>query len=86
MPELRRLGFGVPVVPQGAFYVYADVGGFAADAESFAADLLERAGVAVTPGSDFGRYRAERHVRFAYTTEVARLQEAVARIAAHLAR
>lgn len=82
---LTRLGFGVPVFPEGAFYVYAEVGAYAADAESFAADLLVRAGVAVTPGSDFGRHRADRHVRFAYTTSMARIEEAVTRLGPYLA-
>lgn len=80
VPELLRLGFGVPVLPQGAFYVYADIGRLAGDGERFAADLLERAGVAITPGRDFGRHEAERHVRFAYTTSAERLREAVARM------
>ncbi|MDD4881143.1 MAG: pyridoxal phosphate-dependent aminotransferase [Gallionellaceae bacterium] len=85
VPELERLGFGVPVHPQGAFYVYADIGRFALDGERFAADLLDRAGVAITPGLDFGRHEAGRHVRFAYTTTEDRLREAVARLPAILA-
>lgn len=83
VPALEELGFGVPVRPQGAFYVYADIGRLAQDGESFAADLLECAGVAVTPGVDFGRHAATRHVRFAYTTD--RLAEAVARLRDYLA-
>lgn len=51
LPELARLGFGLPVKPDGAFYVYADISCFATDAEQFAAELLERAGVAITPGA-----------------------------------
>lgn len=82
VPALQRLGLGVPVRPRGAFYVYADIGRFSQDGEAFAADLLERAGVAVTPGADFGRHAAGHHVRFAYTTD--RLEEAVARLRAHL--
>jgi aspartate/methionine/tyrosine aminotransferase len=85
VPELERLGFGVPVAPQGAFYVYADSGRYSRDGEAFAADLLEKAGVAITPGADFGRHQAGRHVRFAYTTGVDRLREAVARMASFLA-
>jgi len=85
VPELARLGFGLPVEPQGAFYVYADIGRFASDGEGFAADLLDRAGVAITPGLDFGHYQAGRHVRFAYTTSEDRLREAVARMQALLA-
>lgn len=85
VPELGRLGLGVPVRPQGAFYVYADIGRFSGDGERFAADLLAATGVALTPGSDFGRHAAGRHVRFAYTTGIERIRTAVARIEAWLA-
>ena len=81
LPQLQRLGFGVPVVPQGAFYVYAEIGPLGQTADALAERLLQTAGVAITPGTDFGAYRADRHVRFAYTTGLARIQEAVARIA-----
>ncbi len=84
LPALRELGLEIPIVPQGAFYLYADISRFSNDAEAFSADLLERAGVAVTPGTDFGHHRAERHVRFAYTTAREQLEEGVRRIAEHL--
>jgi aspartate/methionine/tyrosine aminotransferase len=81
VPELRRLGFDIPVMPQGAFYVYAGCGKLTKDSFGFARDLLEQAGVAITPGVDFGANAPERHVRFAYTNPIERLQEGVARIA-----
>ena len=81
VPALRGLGFDIPVTPQGAFYVYAGCGGLTRDSLAFARDLLERAGVAITPGIDFGANAPERHVRFAYTNSIARLKEGVARIA-----
>jgi aspartate/methionine/tyrosine aminotransferase len=84
VPELRRLGFEIPVMPQGAFYVYAGCGKLTRDSFGFARDLLERAGVAITPGVDFGTNAPERHVRFAYTNPIERLQEGVTRIAAFL--
>jgi aspartate/methionine/tyrosine aminotransferase len=80
LPALRDLGFDIPLTPQGAFYIYADCRSLAADSQGFSCDLLEQAGVAVTPGADFGRYLPERYLRFAYTTELVRLQEGVARI------
>ena len=80
VPELRRLGLGVPVVPQGAFYVYAEIASRSQAADSLVELLLTQAGVAVTPGTDFGAHRADRHVRFAYTTRLERIQEAVARM------
>jgi aspartate/methionine/tyrosine aminotransferase len=80
LPALRGLGFDIPVTPQGGFYLYADCGRFTPDSHAFASRLLDRAGVAVTPGIDFGRHRAERHVRFAYTQPLPRLAEAITRL------
>ena len=73
----------MPAVPGGAFYVYADCTRFG-DSGRLAAALLEQAGVAVTPGSDFGGHRAAGHLRFAYTTSLESLQEGVARLRRHL--
>ena len=78
-PVLRSIGFGVPVLPQGAFYVYADCSAFGPDSYAFAHSLLEETGVAVTPGNDFGTYRAERHVRFSYATSLDDIEEAPSR-------
>jgi aspartate/methionine/tyrosine aminotransferase len=86
LPELRRLGFDIPLTPQGAFYLYADCSRICSDSHEFARRLLEEAGVAVTPGMDFGTNRAERHVRFAYTTSMENLREGVRRIGEYLAR
>jgi aspartate/methionine/tyrosine aminotransferase len=84
VPALRALGFDIPQSPQGAFYIYAGCSRFTDDSYAFAVDLLEEAGVAITPGIDFGAHRAAEHVRFAYTSSVERLQEGVARIATFL--
>jgi aspartate/methionine/tyrosine aminotransferase len=84
VPALESLGLRVAVVPQGAFYVYADCSALAPDSFAFARKVLERAGVAITPGKDFGNHAPERHVRIAYTQPIARLQEAIARIRAML--
>jgi len=80
LPALRERGFTIPVTPQGAFYLYADCSRFASDSQTFASQLLDQAGVAVTPGIDFGHHRAGRHVRFAYTQPLPRLAEALARL------
>ena len=80
IPALEALGFGVPVVPQGAFYVYADCSRLASDSFAFARELLTKAGVAVTPGKDFGRNEPEKHLRIAYTQPIERLEEAIRRI------
>ncbi|EKT4443402.1 TPA: pyridoxal phosphate-dependent aminotransferase [Stenotrophomonas maltophilia] len=86
LPALRELGFRIEIEPQGAFYLYADVSAFTDDAQAFCAHFLETEHVAFTPGLDFGFHRANQHVRLAYTQEVPRLQEAVARIARGLKR
>lgn len=83
---LGNLGFGLSARADGAFYVYADSTPFAADSESFARDLLDQAGVALTPGTDFGVHGAHNHVRFAYTASIPRLHEALARIRDFLPR
>jgi aspartate/methionine/tyrosine aminotransferase len=85
LPELRQLGFEVPVTPQGAFYVYANCGRLTGDSFAFCHDLLERAGVAVAPGIDFGTHRAAEHVRFSYPKPVPVLAEGVRRIRDYLA-
>lgn len=79
-PALANLGFHVAARPEGAFYIYANCEGLTQDSERFAHDLLELAGVAATPGLDFGTNAPEKHLRFAYTTSVERLAEAVDRI------
>ncbi|HEV7820643.1 MAG TPA: pyridoxal phosphate-dependent aminotransferase [Burkholderiales bacterium] len=85
VPALRELGFRIPVVPPGAFYIYADCSALTADSFTFARELLEGAGVAITPGADFGVHGAARHVRFAYTNAIPVLAEGVKRIGAFIA-
>ena len=80
LPALRELGFEIPLIPQGAFYLYADCSRFAKDSQAFALELLDEAGVAITPGLDFGGYRAAQHVRFSYATTLENLQEGVSRL------
>ncbi|MDH5517797.1 MAG: pyridoxal phosphate-dependent aminotransferase [Gammaproteobacteria bacterium] len=80
LAELRRLGFKILDVPQGAFYIYADCTALSNDSFELSAQLLEKAGVAVTPGKDFGSYKAAAHLRFAYTQPVSVLEQGVARI------
>lgn len=84
LEALPRLGFGIPVMPDGAFYIYADCSRLAPDAFRFAWALLEHAGVAITPGRDFGSHEADRYVRFAYTRSIEELGEAVDRLARYL--
>ncbi len=81
LPAVRELGFTVPCSPQGAFYLYADASRFTNDSQHFCLELLERHGVALTPGVDFGHHRAREHLRFSYTTSMERLELAVERLA-----
>lgn len=78
--ELRRLGFGIYLEPQGAFYIYANIDAFSSDSHDFCLKLMEQAGVAITPGLDFSPSQHKRFVRFSYTADMEQLQEAVFRI------
>jgi len=80
LPALRERGFVIPTQPQGAFYLYADCSAHTGDSVHFAQALLEQAGVAVTPGLDFGQHQPQRYLRIAYTQPLPRLAEASARI------
>ena len=93
VPELNRLGLRVPVMPDGAFYAYADCSTVSAkwgipaqpgDGTSgsweFAFELMQRAHLAVTPGRDFGHAAPENFVRFSTASSMAHLQEAIARL------
>jgi aspartate/methionine/tyrosine aminotransferase len=80
LPALRDLGFIIPVAPTGAFYLYADCSSFTDDSQALALDLLDRAGVAITPGLDFGIHQAARHARFSYANTLENLREGVSRL------
>ncbi|HEY8159476.1 MAG TPA: pyridoxal phosphate-dependent aminotransferase [Methylobacter sp.] len=77
---LLRLGFEIPIKPDGAFYIYANCSKFTDDSHQFALDLLEAEGVAITPGKDFGSNEANHYVRFAYTTSIDRMAVAMQRL------
>ena len=80
LPALVDMGFDVPLRPDGAFYIYAGIDRFGGDSRQFCLDLLERHGVAITPGTDFGHNRPQGYVRFSYTTGMDRIEEAVRRL------
>lgn len=82
--ELESLGFKLAGKPEGAFYIYADCSAFSQDSFAFAARLLDDVGVAITPGRDFGSFRQERHLRFAYTTSMEHLAEGIQRLRAFI--
>ena len=84
VPALESLGIRVPVKPDGAFYVFGDVSGHTTDSAVFSTELLHRAHVAAVPGIDFGTAHASQSMRFAYTTGLDKLEEAVERMRRYL--
>lgn len=80
LPALIAMGFDVALAPQGAFYIYASCARFTRDSLYWCEAVLENAGVAIAPGVDFGAYRAQSHVRFAYTTGMDKLHQGLARL------
>lgn len=85
VPALERAGLRVPVWPTGAFYIYAACPGPRMSGKRFALELLEREGVAATPGVDFGSNATPGCVRFAYTCGMADLEEAAQRLGRFIA-
>ncbi len=81
--QLRDLGFGIPFMPKGAFYVLADARHIDRDSMRLALDILEKTGVALTPGIDFGE-GAEGFLRFSYSSPLEQIDEAITRIADYL--
>ena len=82
---LQEAGFTDIAPPDGAFYVYADVSRFTDDSRAFAAEILEKAGVAVTPGLDFDPARGHKTLRFSYARSTADMEEGIARLKAFMA-
>jgi len=80
VPALNAMGLPVPVMPDGAFYAWADCSRYAADSWDFAFDLMNKAHVAITPGRDFGRHGSERYVRLSYASSMEHLNEAIGRL------
>ena len=87
IPQLEALGFKVPVVPDGAFYAWADCSAFGeklgiANSWDFSFEAMKKAHLAVTPGRDFGSAETARFVRFSTASSMAHLQESVERLRA----
>jgi aspartate/methionine/tyrosine aminotransferase len=85
VPALNAMGLTVPVMPDGAFYAWADCSAHSASSWDFCFDIMKRAQVAITPGRDFGHHGTERFVRLSYASSMAQLQEAVVRLRGVLA-
>ncbi len=78
--ELPRAGFDKIAPADGAFYLYADVSDISDDSPALARRILDEAGVAVTPGSDFDAERGHRYLRFSYSGSRDDMREAAKRL------
>jgi len=81
LPELNKLGFRIPIIPEGAFYIYAGIERWGIDSRDFAERALREAKVALTPGYDFGSFQAGDHVRFSYATSIDKIKLGCDRLA-----
>jgi aspartate/methionine/tyrosine aminotransferase len=81
VPALQAIGLRVPVMPDGAFYAWADCSAFAHSSWDFCFDMMRRAHVALTPGRDFGPFAAERYVRLSFASSLPQLEQAMQRLA-----
>ena len=81
---LESLGFKIPIMPDGAFYLYVDISHLGMTSNEFCWQLMQEYQVAVTPGDDFGQHNANRYVRFAYTTDADSIDLGIQRIASAL--
>ena len=77
---LRELGFSIPVMPEGAFYVYAGAQHLTDNTSDYCWSLLEEDHIATTPGLDFGHHRSNEFIRFSYTTGLDRINIALERL------
>ncbi|QTN29292.1 pyridoxal phosphate-dependent aminotransferase [Rhodoferax sp. AJA081-3] len=85
IPQLNAMGLTVPVMPDGAFYAWADCTAACAklgvkDSWEFAYEVMNKAHVAITPGRDFGSAQTQNFVRFSTASSMEHLQQAVARL------
>ncbi len=85
LEELPKAGFDRIAPPDGAFYIYADVSAHTNDSRAFAAEILAKAGVAVTPGLDFDPGRGAHWLRFSYARSTADIRQGLDRLAKFMA-
>lgn len=80
LDRLPGIGFANIAPPDGAFYIYADVSDLTDDSRAFATEILEKAGVAVTPGIDFDPVRGHQTLRFSYARDTEDIEEGLERL------
>ena len=83
--RLKGMGFGIPVEPTGAFYVFVNARHLMADSYRLAFDILEKAHLGVTPGIDFGP-NGEGYLRFSYANALEKIEEGMDRLEGYLKR
>lgn len=83
LKRLKQLGFGIATEPTGAFYILANAKRFTESSYEYAFDILEKAGVGVAPGIDFGS-NAEGYLRFCYANSMENIERAMERIGRYL--
>jgi aspartate/methionine/tyrosine aminotransferase len=81
VPALEALGLKIPVMPDGAFYAWADCSAHGPSSWDFCFDMMQRAQVALTPGRDFGPAAGERYLRLSFASSMSELEDAVQRLA-----
>ncbi len=84
LKRVREIGLKVAVEPTGAFYIFANAKKFTQDSYNFAFEILEKAGVGVTPGIDFGT-SGEGYIRFSYANSLKNIAEGMNRLEKFLA-
>ena len=77
---LPKAGFDRIAPPDGAFYIYADISHLTDDSLGFAKEILDQAGVAVTPGLDFDKQRGKGTLRFSYASDTNDIREGLGRL------
>ena len=84
VPALNAMGLTVPVMPDGAFYAWADCSRYSASSWDFCMDVMREAHVALTPGRDFGPAAAERYLRLSFASKLSHLEQAAQRLKHYL--
>ncbi|HEY0435404.1 MAG TPA: aminotransferase class I/II-fold pyridoxal phosphate-dependent enzyme [Phenylobacterium sp.] len=86
LEALPALGLETFAPPDGAFYIYADVGALTGDSLAFCKQLLTDTGVATAPGVDFDPVDGPRFIRFSFAVSTAEIVEALSRLIPWFAR
>jgi aspartate/methionine/tyrosine aminotransferase len=80
LEALPGLGLTAIAPPDGAFYIYADIGHLTNDSLAFCERLLRETGVATAPGVDFDPIEGRRFIRFSFAVSTAEVEEALSRL------